>query len=327
LTDGARTAPPQTMDIAMPGVNVTFAPIGRWFACAATVVMLALPVAARAQVVVVANGAPITEFDIQQRAKLLVTSAHKRPSRKEIIQELIDDRLKIAKAKTYGLTVSDTQVERAFEGMAKRQGVSKEQFVQYLTRSGISPKAVKARVRAELTWSEMIRGKYAASLNISDADIAKALRDQNESDASSVGYIYTLYPVTIVVPAGSSEAVIAAKRREAENLRSRFDNCREGLVMARALRDSAVREPVTRSSADLPKPLQELLGKMPLGHLTTPDVTAQGLQMFALCGKQQTATESPLKREMRDKLFKQRFEAESKKFLDELRRGAMIEYK
>jgi peptidyl-prolyl cis-trans isomerase SurA len=315
------------MDIAMPGMNMNFDSFRRWLACAAAIAVLALPVAARAQVVVVANGSPITEFDIQQRTKLLATSTHKTPSRKDVIQELIDDRLKIAKAKSYGLEISDAQVEQSFASMAKRQGISKEQFSQMLSRSGISPDAVKARVRAELTWGEMIRGKYAASLKIGDADIASALRAQHESDAAAVGYIYTLYPITVVVPSGSSAAVMAAKRREAENLRSRFDDCKQGLALARALHDTAVREPVTRSSADLPKPLQELLGKMPMGHLTTPDVTAQGLQMFALCGKKQTSTDSPLKRETREKLYKQRFEAESGKFLDELRKSAMIEYK
>ena len=313
--------------IVMPGMNVKFRLIRRWLACAAVVSMLGLPCAARAQVVVVANGSPITEFDIQQRTKLISTSTHKSPTRKAIIEELIDDRLKIAKAKSYGLEVTDQQVDEAFNNMAKRQGVSSESFTQFLGRSGISPSAVKARIRAELTWGQLVRGKFAPSLQIGDADIAKALRDEHESDASAVGYIYTLYPITIVVPKGSSESVIAAKRHEAENLRSRFDSCKQGLPLARALRDVAVREPITRSSADLPKPLQELLGKMQMGHLTTPDVTAQGLQMFALCDKKQSSTESPLKRQTRENIYKKRFEAESNKFLQEIRKSAMIEYK
>jgi len=129
------------------------------------------------------------------------------------------------------------------------------------------------------------------------------------------------------VPTGSPESAVAAKRHEAENLRSRFDSCRQGLALARSLRDVAVREPITRASADLPKSLQDLLGKMEIGHLTTPDVTAQGFQMFALCNKKQTKAESPLKREIRDQIYKQRFEADSKQFLEEIRKSAMIEYK
>jgi peptidyl-prolyl cis-trans isomerase SurA len=120
---------------------------------------------------------------------------------------------------------------------------------------------------------------------------------------------------------------MAAKRSEAENLRSRFVSCNEGLAMARGLRDVAVREPVTRSSADLSPQLRDLLGSMQVGRLTTPEVTAQGLQMFAVCNKKESSTESPLKRELREQIFTKRFESESKKFLDEVRKSAMIEYK
>ena len=49
--------------------------------------------------------------------------------------------------------------------------------------------------------------------------------------------------------------------------------------------------------------------------------------MFALCDKKESKTDSPLKREVRQELFTKRFEAESKKFLDEIRKQAMIEYK
>jgi peptidyl-prolyl cis-trans isomerase SurA len=285
------------------------------------------PVAASAQVVVVANGSPITEFDIQQRAKLVASATHKAPNRQEVINELIDDRLKIAKAKTYGMEITNDQIDQAFETMARRQGLSVQQFTQFLERAGIAPSAIKARIKAELTWSELVRGRYSASLKIGDADIASALRARNDAATGTVGYIYTLYPVTVVVPSGSPPAVIEAKRHEAENLRSRFTSCKEGLALARSLRDVAVREPITRSSGDLPQQTRDTLGNLEIGHLTTPDVTPQGLQMFALCDKKQTNVESPLKHQVRDEIFAKRFETESKRFLEEIRKSAMIEYK
>jgi peptidyl-prolyl cis-trans isomerase SurA len=295
----------------------------QWFAGAMIAVALACP--ATAQVVVIANGSPITEYDIQQRMKLEASATQKGAARQQIIDDLINDRLKISKAKVYGLEVDDSEVNRAFEGMATRQHVSVQQFSQVLERAGISPNTVKARIRAELTWQQLIRGKFGASLQIGDSDIANALKDRNEAPA--VGYIYTLYPVTIVIPRGSSEATVSAKRSIADNLRTRFASCNEGLAMARALRDVAVREPITRSSADLSAQLREILGNIEVGHLTAPEVTPQGLQMFAVCDKKETTAESPLRREVREQLYTKRFESESKKFLEEIRKSAMIEYK
>ena len=88
-----------------------------------------------------------------------------------------------------------------------------------------------------------------------------------------------------------------------------------------------MRDPVTRNSSDLTPQLREVRANIPVGHLTAPEVTAQGLQMFAVCGKKESTNESQLKRETREQIFAKRFESESKKYLDEVRKQAMIEYK
>jgi len=310
----------------MRPMNVRRSACGRWLIGAVVGLALAIPGTAPAQVVVIANGSPITEYDIQQRSKLDAIS-HKNSSRQQVINDLIDDRLKIARAKVYGLEVSDSEVNNAYDGMATRQHITPAQFSQVLERASISPNTVKARIRAELTWQQLVRGKYASSLQVGESDVTKALKERNEGDAPAVGYIYTLYPIVMVVARGSSEAAISAKRSEAESLRGRFVSCNEGLAMARGLRDVAVRDPITRNSADLTPQLRDLLGNVQVGRLTAPEVTAQGLQMFAVCNKKESTTESPLKREMREQIFVKRFESESKKYLDEIRKAAMIEYK
>jgi len=197
-----------------------------WLVGAIITIALACP--ATAQVVVIANGSPITEYDIQQRTKLEASATHKATSRQQIIDDLIDDRLKIAKARVYGLEVTDAEVNGAFEGMASRQHITIQQFSEVLERAGISANTVKARIRAELTWQQLVRGKFGSSLQIGESDIASALKDRNENEASAVGYVYTLYPVTVVVPRGSNEATISAKRGIADNLRVRFVSCNEG---------------------------------------------------------------------------------------------------
>ncbi len=311
----------------MPGLSAKIRPCRRWLAGAIVAAALAAPAVASAQVVVVANGSPITEIDIQQRMKLVATSTHKNPPRQEVINELIDDRLKIAKAKVYGLEVNESEVDATFEGMAKRQHITSQQFAQVLERSGISPNTIKARIRAEMTWTQLVRAKYSSTLQVGESDIANALLKRTENAPEPAGYVYTLYPITVVVGRGSPAAVMESKRREAENLRSRFLSCNQGLALARALRDVAVREPISRSSVDLPPQMRDLLGSMQIGRLTTPDVTEQGLQMFALCAKKESTSDSPIKRELREEIYTKRFESEAKKFLEEIRKSAMIEYK
>ena len=53
---------------------------------------------ASAQVVALVNGAPVTELDISQRAKIVQLTTGKSLGRKELLQQLVDDQLKIYKA-------------------------------------------------------------------------------------------------------------------------------------------------------------------------------------------------------------------------------------
>jgi peptidyl-prolyl cis-trans isomerase SurA len=315
-----------TMDQTMSGMWVKRQPVAGYLAGVILAAALLVPGLAQAQVIVVANGSPITELDVAQRTKLLATSTHKAPSRQEVINELIDDRLKIAKAKYYGLDIGDKDVDSAFETMAQRQRMTSAQFSQVLERSGISPNALKARLRAQIAWGQLVRGRFGSSLQIGDADVASAMRASNESETVA-GYVYTLYPITVIIPNGSPAGVVDAKRREAENLRGRFVGCDSGLKLARALRDVAVREPVTRSSSDLPDQLRDVLAQLEVGRLSAPEATPQGWQMFAMCNKKESSADSPAKKEMKDKLYNERYEAESKKFLEDIRKSAMIEYK
>jgi peptidyl-prolyl cis-trans isomerase SurA len=300
---------------------------GLFAAAAIALACLGLPHRAQAQVVVLVNGAPITALDIEQRMKLDQMTTNKPAPRPQVVQELIDDRLKISIAKRYSFEIGQSEVDTAFASVAKRTRMSPEQLSQMLNTRGIGPEAFKSKLRADITWSQLVRGKFESSLQVGDSDVSNAMQARATDQKDAVGYVYTLYPVIVIVPSGSAETVIDTKRREAENLRGRFQNCADGLKLARALRDVAVREPITRSSADLTPQLRELLDKLELGRLTAPESAAQGLQMFALCEKKESNADSPIKREVRDQLFAKRFDAEAKKYLDEIRRQAMIEYR
>jgi len=141
-----------------------------------------------------------------------------------------------------------------------------------------------------------------------------------------VGYDYTLRPILFVVPRGNT-AMQEAHRKDAEMLRSRFTACDTGLPFARSLHDVTVREPITKNSSELAPALREILDKTEIGHLTAPEITTQGVELFALCEKKETKNETPEKREAREKLFSDTFQAKAKNYLRELRRQAMIERK
>jgi peptidyl-prolyl cis-trans isomerase SurA len=289
---------------------------------------IATPSRALAQhVVLVVNGEIITDYDIEQRTKFNTVAAHKTSSRQEVIEELIDDKLKVQVARRYKIDITDADVESSFGDMARRMHVSADQLTQNLAQNGIDAKTLKARVRADLSWQYIIRGKFQSSLQISEKSVLDEIATEKKTDdGGDVGYDYTLRPILFVVPRGNT-ALQESRRKDAEALRSRFTACDTGLLFARSLRDVAIREPIVKNSSDLVPALRQILDKTEVGHLTPPETTPQGIELFALCEKKETKTETPEKRQARDKIFSEQFEAKAKNYLRELRRQAMIERK
>lgn len=284
--------------------------------------VIAAPSRALAQhVVLVVNGEIITDYDIDQRAKFDTLSTHKTSPRQEIIEELIDDKLKVQISRRYKVDITDGDIDSSYADMAKRMHLTSDQLTQTLGQSGIDSKTLKARIRADISWQAIIRGKFQSSLQISE----KEIETQKKGDGE-IGYDYTLRPILFVVPRGNT-ALQEARRKDAEALRARFASCDTGLPFARSLRDVAVREPITKNSSDLVPALRQIIDKTEIGHLTPPETTTQGVELFALCEKKETKNETPEKREIREKMFNEQFQAKAKHYLRELRGQAMIEHK
>jgi peptidyl-prolyl cis-trans isomerase SurA len=300
--------------------------IGALIAAGLVCGLASAPPAHAQQVLAVVNGLPITSYDAEQRSKLIQLSTHKTPSKKELIEELIDDQLKIIEAKKYGIEANNTEVESAFGNMAHRMGMKPPQLAQALASHGIAVATLKARIRSDIVWGQLVRGRFQNSLLVSEPEI-KRVTDQKQDPKDAVGHIFTLRPILFIVPAGSPPAAFEARRREAEALRGRFENCTQGVALARTMRDVAVREQTFRNGADIPTPLRTMLASMSVGKLTPPETTAQGVEVFALCNRQETRASSPLQEEARQEIFNKRYEAQSKRYLQEIRRGSMVEYK
>jgi len=294
----------------------------------AALIMLGASSIARAQqVVAFVGGQPITALDLEHRMKFLLLSTKKQPSKREALDSLIDEILEINEAKRFSINVPDSEVENSYSNMATHMGLDAQKLTQILTTAGASDDTLKRRLRAQLAWSNLVRGRYKASFEINDKDVQAELDlHKSDSEKHAVGYEYIMRPVVFIVPRGSPETAYETRKRDAEALRARFQNCTDGVQFARALEDVAVRDQVSKYSSELAQQLRDILDGTAVGHLTPPETTAEGVQMFAICAKKETKSDTPEMREVRDQMLQQRFGARSKRYLESLRRAAMIEY-
>jgi peptidyl-prolyl cis-trans isomerase SurA len=285
----------------------------------------ASPLAAQT-VAVMVNGEPITNYDIEQRTKLNFLTTRQQMPRQDVINELINEKIKIKEAKRFGVDPTSSDIDEAYAGMGSRMRITTDQLTKTLEAQGVRPDTLKARLKAEMVWTSLVRGRFKESLQIAEKEVAEAAQEGGEA-VQTEAFEYKLQPIVLIVQRGSAPSTIELRKKEAESLRERVQTCEQANAYFKSMQNAAIRATVTKTSADIPGPLRELLDKTPVGHLTPPEVTKQGVEMVALCDRKPTKIDSPKKREIRDKMFQQKYEKKSKDYLDEVRKAAMIEYR
>jgi peptidyl-prolyl cis-trans isomerase SurA len=297
-------------------------------ALAAASILIGGAVPSHAQnIVLMVNGEPITDFDIEQRSKLDVLTTQKQSSRQEVINELIDDKIKVKEGKKYGVDPGISDIDQSYAGMAARMRLSSDQLTKTLEAKGVRPETLKNRMRAEMVWTSLVRGRYKERLQVGERDVAAAVQAQTGEKLQIEGFEYKMQPIVLVVPRGSPQASIEQRQKEAETYRSRVTSCDEANSLFRSTPNAAIRDSVTKTTADLPEALRKVLDDTPVGHLTPPEVTKQGIEMVVLCGRKPTMIDTPKKREIREKMYAEKYEKTSNSYLQEIRKAAMIEYR
>ncbi len=288
----------------------------------ATALVLSLagvaPAGAQGSVATV-NGEPITNRDVEQRMRVSSMLFRQPLSREAAIQELINDRVKVSEGRRIGMRVTPQGLDEALGRLASNARQSPVEFERNLIRAGIEPDQVKAKINAQIVWGELLRQRTRGG-SVSNAELnAELERRVARGEARVTDFV--IRQVVFVVPAGTAPG---QREREANAARSRVTDCDSGVEYLRTLRDVAVRERISRSSTELPKPTAELLQKTPVGRLTAPFRSEQGIEMLAVCEKSERQDSIQLRNQIEQEILSKRSQGTASQFLQELRQKAEI---
>jgi peptidyl-prolyl cis-trans isomerase SurA len=269
------------------------------------------------------NGAPLSSNDVLQRQRIGTLMQRVSLDRRQALNELISDRLKVQEARRLGFRVGDDMVDESFGRLASANGGAVP-FTQNLRRGGINPEALKSKLRADIAWELVMRSAARDVTRLSNTEITAAL-SQKQAEGQTVVTDFDLQSVVFIVPGGGgSGAREIAKARAA---RKGFSGCASGFDALRGTLDVAVKPPVTRSSSDLPPEILALLNKTPIGKLTEPYPSPEGIEMVAVCGRRDRQDLAGARERIDQDASSKALEARAAAMLEALRKKAVIEYR
>ncbi|HXF53153.1 MAG TPA: SurA N-terminal domain-containing protein [Hyphomicrobiaceae bacterium] len=244
--------------------------------------------------------------------------------RKTALEELIDERLKLQEAKRVGVTPEETEVENVVKTFAERNKMTPAQFTEHFQKMGINIETLKSRFRAQLGWTDVIRRKFSMQVNITQRDIDQAVA----SAAGGADQVeLQLHRIVIPVPAKLDQKSLAQRFIEAESLRKRYGGCQSTSALASRLESARFENLGTRQAASIAEPTRSLLLNAKDGEMIPPDITADGVELLAVCGRKVTKAQEEQRTKKEAELRQKEFEILARRHLRDLRQDAVIEHR
>lgn len=251
--------------------------------------MTAAPVAAQNLFAPVAkvNENVVTEYEVQQRQRFLQVLNAPGATREDAITALIDERLRNEAVSEAGIALTPEGTNDALAEFAGRANLSTEEFITALGQAGVSRETFRDFVTNSIGWRELIRARYNARVQISEAEIDRAL------GATRGGGIRVLLSEIIIPapPQNAAEVNALAERIAQSGSTSEFSNF-ASQYSATASRGRGGRLEWQDVSA-LPESLQPLILALSPGEVTAPLPIPNAVALFQLRDIQETGVSAP----------------------------------
>ncbi len=266
------------------------------------------------------NGDPVTSVDLEERMKLL-RALHRPATRDAAIESMVSDRLKNHEASRFGITIKDNEIGEAVQRVAKKEKITTQQLQADLSKSGVTPAHYIGFFKAELGYYILVKalnkGVEASEITVRD-ELAK------EKVKGAITN-YTLRQVVFTIEPGGGPDAVTAAVKGATTLKERFTSCSTGIPYAKSLPGVAVREQLKRSSTDLGEGMKDILDKLPVGHVTAPSRSPNGIEVIALCDRSASRDDAELRKVISDRILDGHYEQVEREKYQEMRATAVIE--
>ena len=117
----------------------------------------------------------ITQYELNQRARLLQVFGTPGNVTEVAREALIEDRLKEKEFARFGIRMPDEALRSELEAFAGRADMNLAQFERMLAQNGVDISTLEDFVRVGVLWRDYIRGRFGREVNVTDADVERAL--------------------------------------------------------------------------------------------------------------------------------------------------------
>ena len=288
------------------------------------------------RVVAVVNNDAITLGELEEAMMASRQPGQPRPAgtdeqvRRDFLNRFIEGRLQLQEADREKIIVDEAEVDEELLERVKKSNVKDlDEFKAILKQQGISYEAVRRRLRENIKMSKIVRRKVSIRVSVTDAEIDRYLAENR--DKLETGLAYHARHILVVPEREGTDAAWEGARIKAELIRSQL---RDGGDFAELARQHSA-DATAKDGGDLgvlkrgelAQEIEARILALNPGGVSEPYRSDLGYHIFRLETKEGLEGEglNRAKNQIREILFRQKYEARLDAWLREIRERAVIE--
>lgn len=200
-------------------------------------------------IVALVNSEPLTNNEVRLRVLRLEQQFAQQgravPPRAEMVRQVLDqlinERVQVQHATEVGIRVSDDDVNQAEQAVAAQNGLSVEEFRRRLNAEGvIDTSRLRADLRQQITLQRLREREVEGRVKVTEADIDDHIRDQ-QGGGDLASLEMNLGHVLVAVPEGADAARVAELQARAQWVADRARAGEDFAALAREFSDAPER--------------------------------------------------------------------------------------
>jgi peptidyl-prolyl cis-trans isomerase SurA len=287
------------------------------------------------RVVAVVNNDAITLGELQeaiaafrQENRGRATMSDEQLSR-QFVQRLIETRLQLQEADREKVVVEDSEVEEELAQRLARLGTGSRVDVEAMLKAqGLTLDAVRKRVRESLRVARIVRRKVTQRVSVTEPEVDRYLAEHR--DKLETGLTYHARHI-LITPVGDSDAAWESARIRAamilEQLKAGADFSEFARQHSQDASAKAGGDLGLLRRGELAPEIEAQILRLEVGEISPPYRSRLGYHLFRLEAKDTLAGEALLRarQQVRDILFRQKFDARLDAWVQEMKQRAVIE--
>ncbi len=286
------------------------------------------------RVAAVVNDVVVLDSEVAQRATTMGEEdpQKSKSSVRQVLDQLVDEELILGAAAEAKLEVSDDEVQKALDEVKRQNHLTDKQLETALSQQGYTIREYKRDLKKQILRLRAVNVLVRPRVQVSDEDV-KSRYEKLSGQSSTVTEVHIRHVLLGLSEKPSSDEMEGARRRAGEIV-SRVRAGEEFGDLAKALSDDST----TKGSGgdlgwykrgELPTEWEEILFAMSEGEVRGPIRGPRGLHVFQVIeNKKETVRPfAEVKDQLKEQIFRDEMEKQTKVWLQELRKRAHIEIK